>query len=260
MRRKQRMAVAGALTVWAVASTWVAYSLYGRLARASADPASTATSTNAVRELTAIEQPAEFAAMTALRMRVAELQAQNRALRAQVQQTAPAGPAAPAAPATGLWWGAGYTDYMAELERSDPQLHAQTRQRLDQLHQRAEDRLVRQIQFLLGMDTAGMTPEEVAIHEELLRVIADTWTLAGAVRQDPSSPEARAAQARLREHARSLDELFAATRAIVLRQYGLALGYDDAQAARFADEIEQLIDLTTVGGSISAGAAATASP
>jgi hypothetical protein len=164
---------------------------------------------------------------------------------ARLQQATPVATARTNSPADGGRRRSSLEDRMAQLQRDDPARFAEMQKQRDEFRQRIQTQATERTDFLKRVETAKMTDEQRANHEQLLLLSEQARTL---IEQMPNMTHEESDQARrqLFESYGTLSTLYAQERRYLLEATAQAVGYKDQEAAQFADQIQLIYDQTSL--------------
>jgi hypothetical protein len=208
------------------------------------DPAETglrASSDVSAPRTVVVKDDAALRAAAALRQRVAELEkalAQRDAERVPEPpkpQEAPADP--PRRPS--------FSDRMEQLKKDNPEQYAEMQKRREEFRQSMEQRAQDRAEFLAAVDTKNMNDAQKENHAKLLETVARVNELMAQMNQ-PGVEHTKELHQQMGEAMGSLGELYTEERRYLLEETGRAVGYQGGQASDFADQMQAIIDNTTM--------------
>ncbi|MBN1675734.1 MAG: hypothetical protein JXR37_32120 [Kiritimatiellae bacterium] len=135
-------------------------------------------------------------------------------------------------------------EYMRKLQADNPQRYEELRQRRREMREQITANASDQFTFLSGIDVAGWPQEWQQNHLRLLETIRAVNEVA---RQTPERPESDSSEARRQmfQAIRDSREMFNAERDMLLYDMARQIGYEEADAWRFADYVALVLQMTT---------------
>jgi len=192
------------------------------------------------RVVTVKDESAERDA-AALRKRVADLE-QALAERAQaVQQPPKEEPVREERPRRQGW-----AERMEQLKKENPERYAEMQKRREEFRQNMEQREQDRANFLTAVDEKNMTAAQRENHEKLLATTARIDELRAQMDQTENGEARDKLRQEMGETMASLGDLYGAERRYLLEEAGRAVGYQGSQASDFADQMQGIIDNTTM--------------
>ena len=136
-------------------------------------------------------------------------------------------------------------NWMEELRRNDPQGYEEFQKRREEARQVMQDSLARKAAYLLYKDADKLSKEEQERQTLMMNLLSETWSL---FRQMPGLPHEQRFEAMrtLRDHVRTLEPMLDQERERAFYMVGRDLGYNEEDAARFAQHMDELVDVTTL--------------
>lgn len=201
--------------------------------------------TPTVRTLTVTNDPAARAANQALRSRIAELE---QALAKTANTPAVAEPANPPEerredrPRR-----QSFTERLEQMKTENPEQYAEFQKQREEERQSREQRAQARVSFLDTIGTQNMNPEQRENHEKLVATIAKLSEYR-ALMEQPGFERTPEIRQELGEAFGSLGELYGVERRYLLEETARAVGYEGGQVTEFADQMQTIIDNTTMSG------------
>lgn len=204
-------------------------------------PAATAS----LRTITVTNDAAARAASEALRKRVAELEQALAARRAEPEPPPVAKASEPASEERPRRQS--FAERLEQMKKENPEQYAEMQKRREEFRQTMEQRAQDRAEFASAIDTRNMTEEQKANHEKLLETVARVNDLMAQVGQAEGE---RGAELRreMGEAVHSLGELYGQERRYLFEETARAVGYEGDQVSTFADNMQTIIDNTTMSG------------
>ena len=106
--------------------------------------------------------------------------------------------------------------------------------------------LAERAQFLGGLDTDTMTPEDRQNYAAALQLLNETQQLAGRLAASPSPGEAQLLQRALRQDMFTLQPMLEIQRANIWNSLALQVGYSPAEASAFVDTLNGTVSATSM--------------
>jgi hypothetical protein len=200
--------------------------------------------TPTVRTIIVTNSAAERAANEVLRRRVAELEkalAAREAARVQEPKT-PTEEKREERPPRQF-----FTERMEQLKKEKPEEYAELQKRFEERRQSREQQKQDQAEFMAAVDTKNMTDMQKENHAKLVETVARLNELSAQMHQ-PGVERTPEMNQEMHEARSSLGELFVQERRFLLEETGRAIGYQGTQAGEFADQMQVIIDNTTMPG------------
>ena len=179
----------------------------------------------------------------ALRKRVAELEAALSARSAERAQVAPPPAEEPVReerPRRQSW-----EDRMAQLKKENPEQYAEMQKRREEFRQTIEQRARDRADFLDAIDVKSMTAAQRENHEKLLTTVARVNELM-ALMGMPGAENTHELRREMGENMAALGELYAEERRFLFEETAKAVGYQGTEATAFAEQMQTIIDNTTM--------------
>ena len=198
--------------------------------------------TPTLRTAVVTNDASERAANEALRRQVAELE---KALASRVA-------AAPVQDATPLEKTPversirqSFTARMEQMKKDNPEQYAEEMKRREEFRQNMEQRAQDRAEFIAAVDTRNMNDEQRETHTKLLATVARVNELMAQMSQPgvERTPEMRQ---EMGDAVSSLSDLYSTERRYLLEETARTVGYDGSQVSEFADQMQTVIDNTTM--------------
>jgi len=185
---------------------------------------------------------AERAVSEALRRRVAELEKALAAREsAPVEEPKPPEEARPDRPRRQP-----FAERMEQLKQEHPEQYAEMQKRREEYRQSAEQRAQDRAEFLSAVDTQRMSEEQRENHEKLLATVARANELR-ALMEKPGVERTPELRSEIGEVFATLGELYGSERRFMFEETARSVGYEGTQVGEFADQMQTIIDNTTMG-------------
>ncbi len=198
--------------------------------------------TPTVRTMTVTNTAAERAANEALRRRVAELEkalAAREAARVQEPKNPPEEKRDERPPRQS------FTERMEQLKKEKPEEYAEIQKRREEFRQSMEQRAQDRAEFIAAVDTKNMTDAQKENHAKLVETVATVNELMAQMGQ-PGVEHTQEMHQQMGAAMGALGELYGEERRFLLEETGRAVGYQGSQAGEFADQMQVIIDNTTM--------------
>ena len=141
---------------------------------------------------------------------------------------------------------ASFEERMAQLKRDDPARYEEQMKQREEFRQRLQTQADERSDFLKKIDTAGMTDEQRANHEQLTQTVEQVRALMAQI-ATMSPEDATAARQQMAATIGNVADLYQQERRYLLEQTARAIGYPaGSDATQFADYIQQIIDQTAL--------------
>ena len=190
-----------------------------------------------VRDESAVREAA------ALRKRVAELEealSARSAERAQVTQPPKEEPVSEERPRRQSW-----EDRMAQMKKENPEQYAEMQKRREEFRQNIEQRVRDRADFLDAIDVKSMTATQRENHEKLLATVTRVNELMAQM-GTPGAENTHELRREMGESMATLGELYGEERRFLFEETAKAVGYQGAEATAFAEQMQTIIDNTTM--------------
>ena len=138
-----------------------------------------------------------------------------------------------------------FEERMAQMQRDNPERAAEWQQQRDAFRQRMHKQIEERADFLNRVETANMSEEQRANHEELLLLSAEMRELHEKM-PDMNREEMGQAWRKIAENGGRLATLYENERRYLLEATGEMLGFKGAESAQFADQIQMIYDQTSI--------------
>ena len=198
--------------------------------------------TPTVRTVVVTNSAAERAVSEALRLRVAELEKAlaAREAAAPLQETKPSEKAPEERPAR-----QSFTERLEQMKKDNPEQYAEEVKRREEFRQNMEQRAQDRAEFIAAVDTRNMNDEQRENHTKLLATVARANELMAQMGQPgvERTPEMRQ---EMGEVMSSLGDLYSTERRYLLEETARTVGYDGSQVSEFADQMQAIVDNTTM--------------
>jgi hypothetical protein len=136
-------------------------------------------------------------------------------------------------------------DFFARMKENDPERYARMQEQIQGRQTQMIDAIAKRSAYFTQLDPARMTPEQAQKHEKLLGLMAQNWTLAQRMTEDPESLDRNEIRQALRTNLREMGGLMQNAREVALEQLGQAVGYKGEQVNEFKEQIQQIYDMTS---------------
>jgi len=142
---------------------------------------------------------------------------------------------------------ASFAERMEKMRKENPEQYAEMQKRREEFRQSMEQRAQDRADFLAAVDTQAMDDAQRENHEKLLAAVARIDELRSQMEQGDAAhtPEMRQEMGDLMG---ALGELYANERRYLFETAARSVGYDGAQVAEFADQMQTVVDNTTFTG------------
>ena len=179
----------------------------------------------------------------ALRKRVAELE---KALTERDSAKAAIPPAQETAVSEERPRRQSWKDRMEQLKKDNPAQYAEMQKRREEFRQGMEQREMDRADFLAAVDVKNMTSLQRENHEKLLATVARVNELMAQM-GEPGS-ENSAVRQEMGATMGLLHDLYGQERSYLLEATAKSIGYEGDEATAFAEQIQTIIDNTTMMG------------
>ncbi len=132
------------------------------------------------------------------------------------------------------------------MRTNNPAMFAEFEKRRQEAQQRMQDAFARKAEYLLKKDVSKLSEGEKARHDELVKLLDETWKLTQQMQGDLPWEDRREAMRSMRENMMALEPMLLAERNKEFESLGISLGYNQADAANFSAYLADVIDLTSV--------------
>jgi hypothetical protein len=198
---------------------------------------------SAIETVVVTNDAAARAENDALRRRLAEL---DQALAARGPNNAPSAAGAAASSTNDRPRRGSFTARMEQLKTTDPDRYAELQKQREEFRQTLAQREQDRQEFLAAVDVRNMTEEQRANHEKLLETAALIDALRAQMEQAQDGAARDQVRAQMGEAVAALGELYGAERQYLLEQTARSVGYEGSQVYDFVDQMQTLIDNTTL--------------
>lgn len=203
--------------------------------------------TPTVRTVTVTNDAAQRAANEALRKRVAELEQALAARPPSAEPEPPAVAPAPEAPRDDRPRRQSFTERLEQMKKENPEQYAEMQKRREEFRQTMEQRAQDRANFVSAIDPQNMTDEQRTNHEKLLETVARMNELTAQMGQTEGENGAEIRR-EMGETMHTLGELYGSERRYLFEETARAVGYQGDQVSTFADQMQTIIDNTTMSG------------
>jgi hypothetical protein len=149
--------------------------------------------------------------------------------------------------------GGDWAERMQRFQEENPERFKEMQERMQALRERMQTQAERQQNFVASLDPAKMTEAQKKDYARLNELLEKQRELTEAINVDPGGEGTNLLRQQLFEVSRESRELLEKQRAVALQDLGRQLGYQDAQAAQFADYVDNIIQSTSGGGPMMGG-------
>lgn len=198
--------------------------------------------TPTVRTIIVTNSATERAANEVLRRRVAELEdalAAREAARVQEPKTPTEEKREERPPRQS------FTERMEQLKKEKPEEYAEIQKRREEFRQSMEQRAQDRAEFIASVDTKNMNDAQKENHAKLVETVATINELMAQMGQ-PGVEHTQEMHQQMGEAMGTLGELYGEERRFLLEETGRSIGYQGTQAGEFADQMQVIIDNTTM--------------
>jgi len=138
-----------------------------------------------------------------------------------------------------------FSDRMEQLKKDNPEQYAEMQKRREDFRQTMEQKAQDRADFIAAVDTKNMNDAQKENHAKLLETVAHVNELMAQMSQPgvERTPEMRT---EMGEAVGALGDLYSQERRFLLEETGRSVGYQDSQASEFADQMQSIIDNTTM--------------
>lgn len=200
--------------------------------------------TPTVRTVVVTNTAEERAANEALRRHIAELE--KKLADSAAAKVPAAEPPKPEEASQDRSRRGSFNERMEQLKKENPEQYAEMQKRREEFRQNMEQRAQDRANFLSSVDTQKMNDEQRENHEKLLATTARVDELRAQMEQAENGEVRDKLRQEMGESINSLGELYGAERRYLLEETGRAVGYQGSQASDFADQMQTIIDNTTM--------------
>lgn len=134
---------------------------------------------------------------------------------------------------------------MEKLKQEDPERYAEIVKQRQEFGQRIKRATAERATFLMEIDTANMTEEQLANHAALQEKLAQSFDMMNKMETEGPSREMFH---QMHESYETVQELYAKEREYVLSEVGRSLGYEGQDAVDFAAYINTVFEMTSARG------------
>ena len=194
-------------------------------------------------KVVAVRDDSAERAAVALRKRVAELEkalAEREVERVQKSETPVVEQAREVRPRGQSW-----EDRMAKLKKDDPEQYAEMQKRREEFRQTMEQRVRDRAEFIDAVDVKSMTEPQRENHEKLLATVARVNELMAQMGA-PGAENTHEVRHEMGQTLATLGELYTEERRYLFEETAKAVGYQGADASAFADQMQNIVDNTTM--------------
>jgi len=138
-----------------------------------------------------------------------------------------------------------FTERMEQMRKENPEQYAEMQKRREEFRQRMEQRALDRADFLAAVDVRNMDNAQRENHEKLLATVARMDELMAQMGQSETRHDPAVRQ-ELGETFSVLNELYGEERRYLLEATAREVGYEGAQATEFADQVQAIIDNTSM--------------
>jgi hypothetical protein len=136
---------------------------------------------------------------------------------------------------------------MEKMKTENPEQYAEFQKRREEFRQSMEQRAQERSNFIAAVDTQRMTDDQRENHDRLVATVARLNEMRTQMEQEgfERTPEMRQEMGQLFE---SLGELYGSERRFLFEETARSVGYEGGQVSDFADQMQMIIDNTTMSG------------
>lgn len=143
-------------------------------------------------------------------------------------------------------WSRSMQDRIEEMKKNNPEQYAEMQERMESRRQEATQQYNDRITFLSSLDTANLSPELRANHENLLARLTETHQAFEKMMADPFSEENRNMGRQLWEGMHEMNDMMKVEKQILLHDLASQAGYSGDKAAEFVEYIDYVDQMTTL--------------
>jgi len=137
--------------------------------------------------------------------------------------------------------------WMESLKESDPVRFKEMQAVREHTKNQMQNSFAKKSLYLLDRDTSGMDGAEAEEYNKMITLLDNTWRLSEKLQmQGLSREERRPLMQSVRDNVKQLAPLLLNERDMEFYRTGLKMGYDETQAAQFVDQMNNVIDVTSV--------------
>lgn len=138
-----------------------------------------------------------------------------------------------------------FTERLERMKTENPEEYAEMQKRREEFRQNMEQRAAERADFIASVDTKNMTAAQKENHAKLVETVAFLNEMMGQARQPgvEHTPETRQ---QIGEAFGTLGELYGEERRFLFEETARSVGFQGAQAVDFADQMQVIIDNTTM--------------
>ncbi len=137
--------------------------------------------------------------------------------------------------------------WMESLKESDPVRFKEMQAVREQTKNQIQNSFAKKSLYLLDRDTSGMDGAEAEEYNKMITLLDNTWRLSEKLQmQGLSRAERRPLMQSVRDNVKQLAPLLLNERDMEFYRTGLKMGYDETQAAQFVDQMNNVIEVTSV--------------
>jgi len=137
-----------------------------------------------------------------------------------------------------------FAERMEQLKKDDPERYAEIMQRREEFQQQMKYDVARRASLLMNLESSNMTPEERAVHQELLERMGQIFKLTEQI-QNPEDGMSREMMGELFFNIQEAQPLLEQERRVIIRNMGTDLGLSQLEAENLANYVEAVISATT---------------
>lgn len=138
-----------------------------------------------------------------------------------------------------------FSDQMEKMKKENPEQYAEMQKRREEFRQSMEQKAQDRAEFIATVDTKNMNEVQKENHEKLVATVARVNDLMAQMNQ-PGAEHTQEMHQQMGEAMGALGDLYTEERRFLLEETGRAVGYQGSQAAEFADQMQSVIDNTTM--------------
>jgi len=138
-----------------------------------------------------------------------------------------------------------FSEQMEKMKKENPEQYAEMQKRRDEFRQSMEQKAQDRAEFIVAVDTKNMNEVQKENHEKLIATVSRVNELMAQMNQ-PGVEHSQEMHQQMGEAMGALGDLYTEERRFLLEETGRNVGYQGAQAGEFADQMQAVIDNTTM--------------
>lgn len=138
-----------------------------------------------------------------------------------------------------------FRNFMEDLRQRDPKRYQEMQERFKASQERMATGLTKQQEFLSGLDTTTMTPDQATNHQKLIDLLNQNQEILDAINLDPEAEDVGELRGQMFENNRQIRDLMDTERTVALQDLARRLGYTSQNSGQFVDYVRGVFEATS---------------